>query len=283
MNPVFQWPSRRPLIMGVLNVTPDSFSDGGLFADTRSAIEHGLGMLAAGADIIDVGGESSRPGAAMVSPGEEIERVVPVIKELVNRTPTVCVSVDTTKAAVAEAALNAGARIVNDISAMRFDTGMAEVVRRHRAGIVLMHMQGTPQTMQDNPSYEDVVGEVVAFLAERIAAAESAGIQRPQIAVDPGFGFGKTVAHNVTLLANLDRLRRLGLPILVGTSRKSFVGNMLGRPDPRDRIWGVAATVGWAFTRGATAVRVHDVAQMRDVALMTTALMEARELDTNRT
>ena len=253
--------------MGVLNVTPDSFSDGGQYAEPDRAIAHARAMLAAGADLIDVGGESTRPGAAPVAAAEELRRVLSVIERL---SGTV-VSVDTTKAEVAARALAAGARIVNDISALRFDPQMARVVSEAGAGLVLMHMQGSPATMQEHPHYDDVVGEVREFLAERIAFAESMGVRKSQIAVDPGIGFGKTVEHNLELLARLDQLRSLGCAVLVGTSRKSFIGKLLGR-EVGERRWGTAATVAWAVARGANIVRVHDVAEMADVVRMTEAL-----------
>ncbi len=267
MTKVFQWDTARTLVMGVLNVTPDSFSDGGKFLDVERAVEHAHAMARAGADIIDIGGESTRPGAALVTAEEEMRRVIPVIERLGG----LIVSVDTTKAAVAEKALAAGARIVNDISALRFDVRMAKVVRDAGAGLVLMHMQGTPQTMQENPHYEDVVAEVRAFLAERIAVAEAHGVARSQIAVDPGIGFGKTVQHNLELLAHLAEFRSLGCPILVGPSRKSFIGQLLGRRSD-ERLWGTAATVAWAVTQGANIVRVHDVTEMADVVKMCDAL-----------
>jgi dihydropteroate synthase len=267
----FQWDTTRASVMGVLNVTPDSFSDGGNFFDVERAVAHARQLIAAGADIVDVGGESTRPGAPPVSAEEELRRVGPVI----DRLPGATISVDTTKAVVAERALAAGARIVNDISAGRFDERMFDVVRDAGAGLVLMHMQGTPQTMQQSPRYDDVVAEVCAFLEERIAAAGRAGIEKSQIAVDPGIGFGKTVQHNLQLLAGLERLRTLGCPVLVGTSRKSFIGHALGRPEPTTRLWGTAATVAWAIARGARIVRVHDVAEMADVARMCDAIREA--------
>ncbi len=265
--------------MGVLNVTPDSFSDGGKFLGADLAVEYAREMARVGADIIDVGGESTRPGAAPVSAEEEeMLRVLPVIERLRD----VVVSVDTTKAVVAEQALAAGARIVNDISALRFDSRMVEVVRDAGAGVVLMHMQGTPQTMQENPHYDDVIAEVRSFLAERVAFAESHGLKKSQIAVDPGIGFGKTVAHNLQMLARLGEFGLLGCPLLVGTSRKSFIGKLLGqreagrRPGMDGRLWGTAATVAWAVAQGARIVRVHDVAEMTDVVRMVEAVKQAR-------
>ena len=258
--------------MGVLNVTPDSFSDGGNFFNIEAAVAQGVAMMQSGADIIDIGGESTRPGAEPVSAAEELRRVIPVIGKLC-RFP---VSIDTTKAKVAEQALVAGAQIVNDISALRADAQMAEVVRDGGAGLVLMHMQGTPQTMQQNPQYANVVVEVREFLAERIAFAESHGVKKSQIAVDPGIGFGKTVEQNLRLLAELESLQTLGCPVLAGTSRKSFIGTRLGR-ESHERLWGTAATVAWAVAHGAKIVRVHDVAEMRDVVRMVEAIQAAKK------
>jgi dihydropteroate synthase len=274
----FQWDAERTLIMGVLNVTPDSFTDGGKFLDAQRAAARAREMADAGADIIDVGGESTRPGAASVSEEEELQRVLPVVERLGD----LLVSVDTMKAGVAAKALAAGARIVNDISALRFDPRMVDVVRDAGAGLVLMHMQGTPQTMQQAPHYDDVVAEVRSFLAERITFAESHGLKKTQIAVDPGIGFGKTMEHNLQLLARLDEIGSLGCRLLVGTSRKSFIGKVLARPgagqacDADERLWGTAATVAWAVAQGATVVRVHDVAEMRDVVRMVEAVKQAR-------
>jgi dihydropteroate synthase len=257
--------------MGVLNVTPDSFSDGGQFLQTDRAVERGLEMAEAGADIIDIGGESTRPNAAPVGADEELRRIIPVVERLSVERRACLVSVDTTKAVVAERALAAGAHIVNDISALRFDARMAEVVRAHSAGLVVMHMQGTPQTMQVNPHYDDVAREVKEFLRERVNAAETAGIARERIAIDPGIGFGKTLEHNLQLLMRLDEFRELGLPLLVGVSRKSFIGKVLGK-ETDERIWGTAAAVAWSVAQGANIVRVHDVAEMRQVAQMIDAI-----------
>ena len=287
MTAAFQWDMTRTLVMGVLNVTPDSFSDGGKFFDVERAVAHGRVLAQAGADIIDIGGESTQPGAEPVSAKEELRRVLPVIERLVKPLTThhspFTISIDTTKAVVAEQAVAAGARIVNDISALRFDARMADVVRDAGAGVVLMHMQGTPATMQVAPRYDDVVAEVRTFLAERIAFAELRGVKKSQIAVDPGIGFGKTVTHNLRLLAQLEEFRALGCPILVGTSRKAFIGKVLasevipgsGR-EPKERLWGTAATVAWAVAHGANIVRVHDVAEMVDVVRMVEALRTAR-------
>jgi len=264
--------------MGVLNVTPDSFSDGGKFFDIEHAVAHAREMAAAGADIIDVGGESSRPGARPVSADEEWRRVIPVIE----RIGDLLVSIDTTKSVVAERALAAGARIVNDISALRFDERMVEVVRDADAGVVLMHMKGTPQTMQQEAQYAQVVTEVLGFLRARVAFAVARGIGREQIAVDPGIGFGKTVEHNLRLLARLDEFRSLGCAVMVGASRKSFIGRVLasleGGPDrPADeRLNGSLAVVAWAVAHGANVVRVHDVAETVTVVKMTEAVRQAQ-------
>ncbi len=278
MVPQFQWDTSRALIMGVLNVTPDSFSDGGKFLDVEHAVGHAREMASAAADIIDVGGESTRPGSVPVSLEEELRRVLPVVERLRD----LVISVDTTKAEVAEKVLAAGARIINDVSALRFDPRMVDVVRDADAGVVLMHMQGTPQTMQQKPRYGDVVVEVRSFLAERIAFAEARGLKKTQIAVDPGIGFGKTVEDNLRLLAHLDEFSSLGCPVLVGTSRKSFIGKVLDPPGDRSahetegRIWGTAATVAWAVAQGARILRVHDVAEMSDVVRMVEAVQQAR-------
>ena len=233
--------------MGILNVTPDSFSDGARFLATEHAIAHARAMVAAGADIIDVGGESTRPGAQPVAVAEELRRVLPVINHL----PDLLVSIDTTKAEVAAEAVAAGARIINDISASLFAVAGAT-----GAGLVLMHMQGTPATMQQSPRYDDVVREVRDFLAGRIAVAEAHGVKKTQIAVDPGIGFGKTVDQNRQLLARLEQFRELGCPILVGASRKSFLGGAV-----QERLPGSLAAVAWAVLHGAHIVRVHDVAE----------------------
>ena len=247
----------RTLMMGILNVTPDSFSDGGLYFDKEDAVAHGEALSAAGADIIDVGGESSRPFSEPVPPEEEIRRVVPVIEELARRL-SVPISVDTTKAHVATRALDAGAVMVNDIGALRLDPAMADLVADADVPVVLMHMQGTPKTMQVNPQYQDVVGEVKSFLADVVQGAEEAGIDRSKIIVDPGIGFGKTVTHNLQLIKDLRALQPLGVPILIGVSRKSFISKLLGPGDER-REAGTQAAVAAAALNGAHIVRVHDV------------------------
>jgi dihydropteroate synthase len=241
--------------MGVVNVTPDSFSDGGLYLDVNAAVAHGEQLVADGADVVDVGGESTRPGAEPVSEGVEIERVVPVVERLASAT----VSVDTRKAAVAEVAVQAGARIVNDVSAFRHDPEMAGVVAGSGAGCCLMHMLGDdPRTMQADPRYDDVVSEVKAFLEERLAFAVDSGVPEDHVWLDPGIGFGKTIDHNLELLRRLDEIVAIGRPVVVGTSRKSFLGKLTGRPE-REREAGTIATHVIAYERGASIFRVHDV------------------------
>ena len=262
----------RTLLVGVVNVTPDSFSDGGRHLDTASAVEHGLRLASEGADVLDVGGESTRPGAAPVPALDEIDRVVPVIAGLTAAQPEIPISVDTGKAAVAAAALDAGAAIVNDVTAGS-DPDMFEVVRRTAAGMVLMHMQGDPRTMQIRPSYEDVVVEVTSFLRARSAAAAAAGVAGDRLCVDPGIGFGKDLGHNLALLRATRRIRDdLDVPLLVGPSRKRFVGVLTDVDDPADRIEGTAGAVAWCAAQGADLVRVHDVRPMRRVTQMVDAI-----------
>jgi len=264
-----------PKLMGIVNVTPDSFSDGGQFLDPARAIEQCQRLAAEGADLLDVGGESTRPGAAAIEEEVEIRRVVPVITEVAKRV-SVPISVDTTKAAVAERALDGGALIVNDISGLRFDSRMLHVCAKARAGVICMHMQGTPQTMQIDPRYADVVGEVTAFLSKRLVALEKAGIERERVVIDPGIGFGKTPDHNLTILKNISRLRALGRPILIGHSRKRFLAKILGRTLDEAS----AATIGVAVAAalaGADILRVHDVRAVRDaLAACWAVLREAR-------
>ena len=253
----------HPRLMGIVNVTPDSFSDGGQFADVAAAVRHGRELIEQGADILDVGGESTRPGAAIVSAEQETARVVPVITELA-RQCSVPISIDTTKSVVAEAALSAGAHIVNDISGLTFDSGMVDVCRRHEAGVVCMHIQGTPQTMQDAPAYDDVVSDVCAWLDDRLQTLEEQGIPRERIALDPGIGFGKTAEHNLELLSNLTRLRALGRPVLVGHSRKRFLAHVLGRP-VEERVYGTVGVAVALAAQGTDIIRIHDVRATRDV------------------
>ena len=250
-------PGRRPLVMGVLNVTPDSFSDGGRFLEPDAAVAHGLALVAAGADVVDVGGESTRPGADPVPAAVEVARVAPVVAAL---RPHVRVSIDTRHAEVAEAAIEAGATLVNDVSA-----SLHRVAATHGVGFVAMHMRGEPRTMQRDPTYVDVVREVIAFVVERADAAREAGVE--EVWIDPGIGFGKTTAHNLALLAGLDRMVATGYPVVVGTSRKRFLGELLARADgiphtvpAEDRIEGSLATAVWAARAGAAMVRAHDVA-----------------------
>jgi dihydropteroate synthase len=262
----------RTLIMGVVNVTPDSFSDGGRFLTAERAIEHGRQIYGDGADLVDVGGESSRPGAEPVSPAEEIGRVVPVITGLVGL--GVPVSVDTSKPEVAAAALEAGALVVNDITAFG-DPDMAHLVAAAGCGAVLMHMQGTPPTMQEDPSYGDVATEVRDFLTDRAVAAEKIGVERSRVCIDPGIGFGKAQHHNLQLLAHLDLLVATGYPVLVGTSRKAFLGQILDEPDPAERDVATAATVAIAAARGAAVVRVHNVEMTRQAVLIADAIVRS--------
>lgn len=247
----------RAWLMGILNVTPDSFSDGGLYLETDRAVARGLELVHEGADIIDVGGESTRPGSRPVPEAEEMERVVPVVRALRKKTSAL-LSVDTTKAAVARAALDAGADIVNDTSALRFDPAMAGTVARSGAAVVLMHMQGTPLTMQDAPRYDDVIGEIGAFLDERIRVAEASGIPRDRVIVDPGVGFGKTFEHNLEIVRRQGAFAGLRRPLLVGVSRKAFLGQLLDRP-AGERLEGTIAAAVLSFERGAHILRVHDV------------------------
>jgi dihydropteroate synthase len=263
----------RTLVMGILNVTPDSFSDGGLFRDHERAVEHGLRMVEEGADLLDVGGESTRPGSDSVSVDEEVGRVVPVVKRLVAEVD-VPISIDTRKAEVAAAALDAGATIVNDVSAGR-DPGMFPVARDTGAGLVLMHMLGEPKTMQDEPHYEDVVRDVHDYLRERIEAAEAAGIARDRIAADPGLGFGKTTEHSLVLMRSIEAFLDLDVPILVGPSRKSFIGDALGSAPVDRRMEGTAGAVAWMAGRGAHIVRVHDVGPMVKVLAVVDAIRSA--------
>lgn len=260
----------RPLVMGIVNVTPDSFSDGGRLTDADAAIDHALKLVAQGADILDVGGESTRPGAHPVDAAVEAARVLPVIEALAGR--GVVVSVDTRKPAVMRQAIEAGAAMVNDVTALTAPGAMA-AVQDSSVAVCLMHMQGEPQTMQQAPHYEDVVGEVGLFLADRIAACAAAGIARNRLVIDPGFGFGKTLAHNLLLLRHLDQLAALGVPVLAGLSRKSMLGTLTGRAVDAREYAGVAAHL-IAVARGAKIVRVHDVAAMCDALAIWNAVEE---------
>lgn len=259
--------------MGVLNVTPDSFSDGGAYLNINTAITHAKTMVAEGATIIDIGGESSRPGAEPVPANVELERVLPVIQALVSEQVDVPISIDTTKAVVAKHALEAGAHIINDITALRGDTAMASVAAEMEAGVILMHMKGTPRTMQRSPHYKDVVKEVCEALENWINDASQNGIAPDRVIIDPGIGFGKTTEQNLQILKQLEVFKQLNKPILIGTSRKSFIGNLLELP-VTERVEGTLATVCWAIAHGADIVRVHDVKAAARVARMTDALCQ---------
>jgi len=262
---------KRTLIMGILNITPDSFSDGGLYLEHERAIAHGLELIESGADIIDIGGESTRPGADPVPLEEELHRVIPVI-EGIRKESDVMISVDTYKAQVAEAALAAGAGMINDISALRFDEEMIDVLLKHDVPIVLMHMQGTPRTMQEDPQYNNVVSDIIEFLRERIAAATAAGIPRERLIVDPGIGFGKLLQHNLEILRRLDELRALGRPILIGPSRKSFIGQLTGA-SVEERLPGTIASLVLGIMKGADIIRVHDVREARQAVQVADAII----------
>jgi dihydropteroate synthase len=262
----------RALVMGIVNVTPDSFSDGGKFLAPEAAVAHGLALVEQGADLLDVGAESTRPGAQPVPAEEEAARLLPVVRELARRV-SVPISVDTSKSSVARAALEAGAHVVNDVTALA-DPAMAEVVRDHGAGVILMHMQGTPATMQLAPTYDDVVREVFDFLQSRLQAAGQVGIAGEWVVLDPGIGFGKTTEHNLRLLACLGRLRALGRPLCLGVSRKGFLGKVTGRK-PGQHGAGSLAVACWALAQGAAQViRAHDVAETADAAAVFRALHE---------
>jgi dihydropteroate synthase len=267
------------VIMGVVNVTPDSFSDGGRYLDARKAITHGRELAGAGAAILDVGGESTRPGADPVAVRTELDRVLPVVEGLVDSGAQI--SIDTMKLPVASAALAAGAGYVNDVSAFRHDPGLAGLVAQHGVDCCLMHMLGEPRTMQQDPRYDDVVSEVKAFLEARMAFAVGEGVAEERIQLDPGIGFGKTIAHNLELLRRLDELAALGRPLVVGVSRKSFLGRITGR-DARDRAAGTVAANVLAFARGARVFRVHDVAQVQDGLAVAAATLAASWPETTK-
>ncbi len=263
---------KRTLVMGILNVTPDSFSDGGRFIDPKAAVEHALRMVQDGADIIDVGGESTRPGSDAISADEEAARVVPVISEISARVD-VPISIDTYKSQVAAAALDAGASIVNDISGGSFDADMPALIAERRCPAILMHIKGTPKNMQVDPTYDDLMGEVCGFLRKRVRAMVDVGVDERMLMIDPGIGFGKTVEHNIELLRRLRELKSIGRPIVVGTSRKSMIGRVLGDLPVEERLEGTAATVALSIANGADIVRVHDVKEMSRVARMTDAVV----------
>lgn len=266
----FTW-GERTYLMGVLNVTPDSFSDGGEFYTPADALACAQRLVEGGADIIDIGGQSTRPGAEQVSVEEELNRVLSVV-EAVRSQVEVPISVDTTRASVAQAAVEAGADMVNDISGGTFDPDMLPIVAQLGVPIVLMHIRGTPQTMQRLTDYQDLIGEIYEFLERQIAAAVSAGIARSHIIIDPGIGFAKTLEQNLEILRQLPSFHSLGVPILVGVSRKSFIGRLLNQPDPKGRVWGTAAACCGAIAGAADILRVHDVHEMRDVCLVADAI-----------
>jgi dihydropteroate synthase len=277
---ILKWPTGKLdfsagcLLMGVLNVTPDSFSDGGQFIDRDKAIEQGIKMATDGAAIIDVGPESTRPGAQAVTADEQIRRAIPVIAKLAKKTKA-CISIDTTNYEVAKAALDAGANIINDINALA-DERMTQLAAERKTPVILMHMQGTPRTMQAEPKYKDVVSEVLKFLLDKAKQAEKFGIPKQRIFIDPGIGFGKTVEHNLKLLANLDKFVKTGYRVLVGPSRKWFIGKLTGKENPADRTFGTAAAVALCAATGVSIVRVHDIAKMLDVVKIVNAIIKER-------
>lgn len=262
--------SDRPLLMGIVNVTPDSFFDGGRFLDPQAAVAHAWRLVEEGADLLDIGGESTRPGSVPVDETEERRRLIPVVTA-VAKVVSVPISVDTSKAVVAKAAIDAGAVMVNDVTALRGDPAMVDAIVVSGVGVVLMHMQGTPQTMQKAPKYHDVVEEVEDFLAERVRFALERGVAKNQIMLDPGIGFGKTLMHNLDLLAQLRTFTKLGFPLLVGPSRKGFIGELVNQ-SVQDRTWGTAAAIALAVEQGAHVLRVHDVAGMKDVVKVAAAI-----------
>jgi dihydropteroate synthase len=267
--------SNKTAIMGILNVTPDSFSDGSRYLDTEKAVEHAMKMIKDGADIIDIGGESTRPGAEAIAPEEELRRVIPVI-EVIAKKSRVPISIDTYKASVARRAIEAGASIVNDISGLLFDPGMACVVAEAGVPVVLMHIQGKPHDMQNKPVYADLLAEIRDYLKESMSIAEKAGIDRSRIIIDPGIGFGKTSDHNLQILNRLSEFEALKCPILIGVSRKTFIGMLLGGAGPSERLEGTAAAVAIAVMNGANIVRVHDVKEMARVVRVAEAIKRGR-------
>ncbi|MGL5875094.1 MAG: dihydropteroate synthase [Xenococcaceae cyanobacterium] len=267
---IFDW-GKRTYLMGILNVTPDSFSDGGEFNKIESALSQARQMLNNGVDFIDIGGQSTRPGAEQISLEEELNRVIPVIQAL-RQESSIPISIDTTRANVASAAIAAGADLVNDISGATFDSNMLSVVAKLEVPIILMHLRGTPQTMQQLTDYEDLVGEISQFFASRIEFAIAAGIKRDRIIIDPGIGFAKNCQQNLELLKRTKEFQKLGVPILIGTSRKSFIGHLLNKSNPKERVWGTAATCCAAIASGADILRVHDVKEMYDVCRVADAI-----------
>lgn len=273
-NKSFEW-GKRTYLMGVLNVTPDSFSDGGDYYTIESALAQAENMVKSGVDIIDIGGQSTRPGAAEISSSEEIDRVIPLV-QILRQKAEICgsvpISVDTTRAQVAKAAVEAGADIINDISGATFDSEMLSTVAQLKVPIILMHIRGTPQTMQKLTDYRDLIGEIREFLESRIAEAVAAGIEKSHIILDPGIGFAKNYSQNLEILQQLAKFRGLDCPILVGVSRKSFIGHILNQPLAKQRIWGTAAACTGAIANSADILRVHDVREMHDVCLVADAI-----------
>ena len=263
------------VVMGILNVTPDSFSDGNKFIDSERACSHALEMIKQGADIIDIGGESTRPGSDPVSEETELNRVIPVI-EMIRNHSEIPISIDTNKSVVAEKAINAGADIVNDISALTFDLRMTSVVARSNAPVILMHIKGTPKNMQENPGYTDIVSEIIQYFQDRIEYSITQGISKENIILDPGIGFGKSVEDNFTILKNIYEFRKLGYPILVGPSRKSFIGATLNR-NVDDRLLGTAAAVSASIMNGADIIRVHDVDEMSQISIISDKISKYKE------
>ncbi|MFY9554787.1 MAG: dihydropteroate synthase [Blastocatellia bacterium] len=271
---------KRTLVVGVLNVTPDSFSDGGENFEPARAIDRALEMESEGADIVEIGGESTRPGASPLSAAEELSRVLPVLRGVAGRI-RVPIAIDTYKSEVARAAFGEGARVINDVSALRFDADIADVVARERGALVLMHMRGEPATMQKIEPSADIFAEIESDLLSAIRTAESRGVRQDQLVIDPGIGFGKTLEQNVAIINQLDRLANIGLPLMIGTSRKSFIGRLTGRP-ATDRLFGTAASVATAIVRGAHIIRVHDVQQMVEAARVTDAIVASGGLEADR-
>ena len=267
-------PKKRTLVMGIVNVTPDSFSDGGKYHSPMKAIDFAFKLIDEGADIIDIGGESTRPGADEVSYSEELKRVIPVIEGIRSCNNKILISIDTTKSMVAKEAVEAGANIINDVSGLSFDNQMPETIAQLKVPVIIMHMKGNPSDMQENPKYKDLINEIITYFEEKINIAINTGIEREMIILDPGIGFGKTVEHNFKILSELNRFNNLELPLLIGPSRKSFIGLTLGLP-PEDRLDGTAATVAVGVNNGARIIRVHDVKNMKRVVIIADKIRNA--------
>jgi len=261
-------------IMGILNVTPDSFSDGNQYIDLHEAVAHAIDMLKNGADIIDIGGESTRPGAVAVSDKEELRRVIPVLKALKSKVPNAVISVDTTKSSVAKVALSEGADIINDISGLTYDIGIADLVAEHKAGLILMHTRGNPDNMLDLTDYSNLIPEITEFLSRASEVAISRGVDRENIILDPGIGFAKTHVQNLEIIKKIKIFEETGYPILVGPSRKSFIGAVLNQKNPENRIWGTGAVVAWLARENISFIRVHDVREMREIISLTESIIK---------